>query len=86
MKRKIYKSLSVAVIAVAVAVSFQMSRANSATTLTMENVEALAMAGGEITITINAPWEKVCHGSDCTWRAISNNRSCDSNHPCINIY
>ena len=47
MKKKIYKFVSVAVIAVAMAVSVQMSKANSATTLTMENVEALAMAGGE---------------------------------------
>ncbi len=29
------------------AVSFQMSKANNATDLTMENVEALAMADGE---------------------------------------
>ncbi len=47
MKKKIYKFVSVAVIAVAMTVSFQMSKANSATTLTMENVEALAMAGGD---------------------------------------
>ena len=47
MKKKIYKSLFVAVIAVAMAVSFQMSKANNANDLTMENVEALAMADGE---------------------------------------
>ncbi len=47
MKKKIYKYLSVAVIAVAMAVSFQMSRANNATDLTMENIEALAMADGD---------------------------------------
>ena len=47
MKKKIYKFVSVAVIAVAMAVSFQMSKANNATDLTMENVEALAMADGE---------------------------------------
>ena len=34
-------------IAIAMAVSFQMSRANNATDLTMENIEALAMADGE---------------------------------------
>ncbi len=46
MKKKIYRYLTVAVIAVAMVVGFQMSKANSATTLTMENVEALAMADG----------------------------------------
>ncbi len=44
MRKKIYKFVSVAVIAVAMVVSFQMSKANSESTLTMENIEALAMA------------------------------------------
>ena len=47
MKKRIYKSLSVTVIALAMVVSFQMSKANNATDLTMENIEALAMADGE---------------------------------------
>ena len=47
LKKKIYKYLSVTVIVVAMVVSFQVSRANNATDLTMENVEALAMADGE---------------------------------------
>ncbi len=49
--KKIYKFVSVAVIAVAMVVSFQMSKANNSTTsLTMENIEALAMADWEIII------------------------------------
>ncbi len=65
MRKKIYKFVSVTVIAVAMTVSFQMSKAKSATTLTMENIEAVAMAvveyGGSDGI--------CCHTSDdtCVW-------------------
>ena len=61
MKKKIYKYLSVAVIAVAMAVSFQMSKANNANDLTMENVEALACYSLEIDGT---DWGECCYPYD----------------------
>ncbi len=48
MKKKIYKFVSVAVIAVAMVVSFQISKANSATTVSLDMLSKNAMACEEM--------------------------------------
>ena len=48
MRKKIYKFVSVAVIAVAMVVSFHMSKANSATTVSLDMLSKNAMACEEM--------------------------------------
>ncbi|NLZ73123.1 MAG: hypothetical protein GX905_04810 [Bacteroidales bacterium] len=82
MKKKIFFGVATMFFAVATMFNMNIVQSSSAGDVSLESIMIMQKAQAEFRI--NPPWEKVCHPNlrKCTWRMISDNKSCTHDMHC----